>query len=281
MRTSTKIALARQAYLAVRLWRRLAGLPMEGRFERRGISWELDLKEGIDFSIFLLGRFEPAFARSYSRLLRPGDTVLDLGANVGAHALPFAALTGEGGRVVAVEATAYAYARLCRNLELNPAMKGRVHAHHALLVESADAPGMESIYARWPLDARRPVHPSHCGELEAVGGARRTTLDELVGREHLERVDWIKLDVDGNELTVLRGGLGTLDRHRPRLLVELSPSASAPGEGARFLDMVGLLLARGYRFTRLPSCRALPASPERIASSIPDGASLNALCEPT
>ncbi len=102
-----------------------------------------------------------------------------------------------------------------------------------------------------------------------------------MSQEHIERVDWIKLDVDGNELTVLRGALGTLDRYRPRLLVELSPSACGPGEGSRFVEMVELLLAHGYRLKRLPSCRALPASAERIASSIPDGASLNALCEPT
>ena len=61
------------------------------------INWRLDLLEGID----LLGSFEPLTVRAYRGIVRPGDTVLDIGANVGAHTLPLAQLVGETCRVIA------------------------------------------------------------------------------------------------------------------------------------------------------------------------------------
>ena len=61
---------------------------------RGGYNWALDLHEGIDFSIFLLGGFEPRTLRLYRKLLgrQEGEIVLDIGANIGAHTLPLAKL---------------------------------------------------------------------------------------------------------------------------------------------------------------------------------------------
>lgn len=87
------------------------------RVRRDGIHWDLDLSEGIDFAIFLLGGLELRTLRLYRRLVQPGDTVLDVGANIGAHALPLARLVGASGRVVAFEPTQFAFCKLQRNLE--------------------------------------------------------------------------------------------------------------------------------------------------------------------
>ena len=58
LNTRQKIALAKVVHTAVKLGRRLIGKPMRDRFTRGGLRWELDLDEGIDFSIFLFGAFE-------------------------------------------------------------------------------------------------------------------------------------------------------------------------------------------------------------------------------
>jgi hypothetical protein len=118
LNTQRKIALACIANRFVKGGRRLLGMPMQAEFKRGGLRWMLDLDEGIDFSIFLLGSFEPDAVRCFEKRIKPGDVVLDIGANIGAHTLRLARLVGSSGRVLAFEPTIYAYAKLRSNLEL-------------------------------------------------------------------------------------------------------------------------------------------------------------------
>jgi hypothetical protein len=101
LNTSQKINIATIAYKLVSGVRRVLGKSDHAVLRRNGITWELDLQEGIDFSIFLLGGFELATLRLHDSILGPGDSVLDVGANIGAHTLPFARLLGKAGRVYA------------------------------------------------------------------------------------------------------------------------------------------------------------------------------------
>ena len=118
--TAQKIRIARVLSGGVIGLRRTLGLPSEVTTRRGGVRWRLDLTEGIDLSIYLLGAFEPATVKLYRRLVKPGDVVLDIGANIGAHVLPLAVLVGDAGRVIAFEPTRYACRKLQANLALNP-----------------------------------------------------------------------------------------------------------------------------------------------------------------
>ncbi len=93
---------------------------------RRGVAWTLDLREGIDFSIWLLGAFELSTVRAYQRILRPGAIVLDIGANIGAHTLHLARAVGTEGKVWAIEPTDYAMGKLKTNIALNPELAPRI-----------------------------------------------------------------------------------------------------------------------------------------------------------
>jgi hypothetical protein len=64
-----------------------------------GIRYELDLNENIDSSIYFLGGFEPDSVAAIKKFVKPGGIVLDVGANVGCHALLFSKLVGSEGRV--------------------------------------------------------------------------------------------------------------------------------------------------------------------------------------
>src|ERR1700732_2573671 len=110
--TRQKIALARTVQRPVIAWRGLATLGPVTTVRRRRVRWTLDLREGIDFSIWLLGAFELATVRAYERIVRPGDTVLDIGANIGAHVLHLARAVGAEGKVWAIEPTDYAINKL-------------------------------------------------------------------------------------------------------------------------------------------------------------------------
>ncbi len=138
MRTRHKIALARVVRDPIVFVRRLFGHGQMLGVTRSRLRWRLDLNEGIDFSIYLLGSFEPSTVRAYRRLVGYGSTVLDIGANIGSHTLQFARLVAPGGRVHAFEPTDFAFAKLMRNLEINPEIADRVVANKLMLVDRTD-----------------------------------------------------------------------------------------------------------------------------------------------
>jgi FkbM family methyltransferase len=276
LRTRTKIALARMVQRTVMAARRAAGLGPITSCRRGALQWKLDLREGVDFAIFLLGSFEPDLVRAYRRLVPPGATVIDIGANIGAHTLPLAQCVGPNGRVVAVEPTLYAFQRLAENLALNPGLGKNVTRLQVMLMSSKEAPLAEAIEASWPLQTPDAAHPEHLGVRKPTTGATVATLDEQVLRLGLERVDFLKLDVDGYEVEVLRGARETLSRLRPTIFFEHAPYVVAekgydPNEIAAILAAAGYGIADIGGRARTGGCR-LP--------EIATGASINLIARP-
>ena len=109
--TKTNLRIARILNKAVGLARRLVGRSQTAHVKRKGIEWLLDLNEGIDLAIYL-HVYQSVPKRVRDRWIKPGSLVVDIGANIGAFSLPIANDVGEGGCVVAVEPTDYAYAKL-------------------------------------------------------------------------------------------------------------------------------------------------------------------------
>ena len=276
--TQKKIALARVANRCVKFGRRLFGLPMRAEFKRGGVRWILDLNEGIDFSIFLLGSFEPDAVRCFEKRLKPGDTVLDVGANIGAHTLRLAQIVGPTGKVFAFEPTAYACAKLRANLALNPDLAPRVVLRQLLLADKPGSAVPESICSGWPLIHESGLHPDHLGKPHSTEGASSSTLDEAVAGAGVESVAFIKLDVDGHELSVLRGATETLRKWRPGIMVELCPQVCSE-HGYRFADLIACFSGLGYRFESFDG-RALPDDPAALEKLIPTKGGINVLALP-
>jgi hypothetical protein len=138
LKTKSKIFIATTLSRLVRAARRLVGLGDTLEAVRSALRWRLDLKEGIDFSIYLLGAFEPVTVAACRRLIRRGDVILDIGANIGALCLPMASMTGEAGKVYAFEPTDFAFGKLAANLALNPEIAARVTASQVMLTDTDD-----------------------------------------------------------------------------------------------------------------------------------------------
>ena len=271
------MALARLASRLVLGLRRTLGRPNRTVARRGGIAWDLDLSEGIDLSIFLLGGFEPSTVKLYRKLVKPGDTVLDIGGNIGAHTLPLARLVGTRGRVIAFEPTAYAIGKMRANMALNPDLADRISACQVMLVAN-DAGSLEpKIYSSWPLfDTGGEVHRDHGGQLKDTTGAVATTLDRAFQSAGASTVDFIKMDVDGHEHEVLAGGKDTIGTHRPPILMELAPYRFE--EGSRDLEgMLELLEGWGYSMHDAGTNRRLPFDAVRLREMIPAGQTCNVL----
>jgi FkbM family methyltransferase len=274
--TKNKIRIATALSALVRSALRLRG-STEGVVDvrRGGMKWRLDLNEGIDFSIFLLGAFERRTVRTYRRLIRPGDVVLDVGANIGAHALHFARLVGERGLVFACEPTAFAFSKLLQNLELNPELRCRVVAEQVMLSDRDDSQPEAEIYSSWPLKGVAGLHHGHAGRLRPTTGCGVTTLDSYLEASRVARVDFVKLDVDGFECHVLRGGIRSLSSHKPTILMELVPHL-LPEHYSSIDELLQILRAAGYKLFR-PSGRPLPMDPDYLLGVVPAGTGTNVL----
>lgn len=250
IRTKSKILLARIAQAGIVFGRRIAGLGPTVDCRRADANWRLDLNEGIDFSIFLLGSFEQSAMAVYRRLIKNGDVVIDIGANIGSHTLPLAVRVGDAGRVVAIEPTAWAFEKLTLQLSLNPDLSARVTPLQAMLLADSKSSVPEAIPSSWPLATPAEAHSEHGGVAKSTRGARAITLDELVAELGLARVDFVKLDVDGFELEVLRGAKQTLATFAPTILFEHAPYTLVE-KGYEPDEMTRLLLDAGYRFRDL------------------------------
>lgn len=217
---------------------------------------------GASFRVFGTLAAERPTVELITRTLRRGDVVLDVGANLGFFTFLAAPLVGDEGRAYAFEAQPDVAAYLRRSVELNE-LGPRVHVTQAAVTDGQS----DSVELVLPEDAANTgvvsLYPH-----EWLGGARlrvpAVSLDGWAASRDVERVDVVKIDVEGAELLVLRGMEALLLRTRPRLLViEVAPDRLAfAGIGdarplardpsaARPEEIVAFLRVRGYEAREL------------------------------
>ena len=262
--TRQKIGLARALQRPLLAARHLSGRSAMTTVRRRGVTWHLDLREGIDFAIWLQGCFEVSTVAAYRRILQPGMTVIDVGANIGAHTLHLARATGRRGTVVACEPTEDAFSRLVANVSANPNLAPAIRPMQVMLLAGVHSRLPERVVSSWPLRVDEDVDEVTRGRPKPTSGAAVTTIDNLVATECLSAVDLIKLDVDGYECDVLDGAVGTLARHQPTIVAEIAPHA-LEAMGRTVDDLLDRMAALGYRLERLRGAKpVLPADIGRL-----------------
>ncbi len=281
--TKRKVQFARILSLLVIGLRKLVGRGPEVVARRRGVTWHLDLREGIDLSLYL-GLYERRLSRIAAGTTTPGAVVLDIGANFGVHSLTFAKLVGPNGRVIAFEPTQFAYQKLCRNISLNPELAERITACQMFLTSGIEEAAPDKVYASWPLSTRADIHPLLQGRVMSTEGAYGAPLDAVLSDPQRvgtlsARLDFIKLDVDGNELGVLAGAKDSIRRYRPIMLIEFAPYLQNEVEG-RFESLLRTIEAFGYRLREPRRARDVELSIDALERICPHGASIDLLAYP-
>jgi FkbM family methyltransferase len=209
-----------------------------------GLLFELVPGDQLSRVVYLSGTYEPNTLRLLRAWLRPGSVFVDVGANAGVITLAAATWVGATGRVIAIEPSSREFARLERHVRLNAlanvsAVRAAVAAAagpRTLRVATAAAAGGNTLGARF-------AYPT----IEAAGEEMvdAVALDELATRLRLDRVDVIKLDIEGSEVEALLGAADLLERHRPTLVVEVCATA-LEGSGATVAALEAALRAAGY-----------------------------------
>jgi FkbM family methyltransferase len=191
-------------------------------------------------------RDEVAFVRAN---VKPGDQVVDIGANIGFYTALFATLVGPGGRVVACEPLDIVADALERTVGENN-YGGRVTIHRVALDATAGTVTLRhapmTINQGGAYIASGSVVPPDHVDLVV----RSQTLDELLGEESCT---FIKLDAEGAEPRILSGASRTLVRWKPIVLAELNPVQLERVGKSHANEILALMAGHGYVARRLHS----------------------------
>ena len=227
-----------------------------------GITYDLDLSEMIDVCIYVR-RFEKDVADFIDATCKKGFVVLDIGANIGAHCLRFARLANKEGAVYAFEPTDYAYAKLQKNIALNNF--GNIQSYRVALANQNLTQQNISYRSSWKSDGS---HPETCSVVDFV------RLDDWADKNLIERLDIIKIDVDGNEFSVMDGSRRLIGKFKSLVIAEVgawhfedpkcNPWSILAEIGYRFWD-----LQSNQEYSSLEEMRAvLPRKDEEMGFSI-------------
>jgi FkbM family methyltransferase len=182
------------------------------------------------------GKEEPELS-VLADLVAAGDYVLDIGANIGIYTKRMSELTGPNGKVISMEPVPATFEILSSNVR---ALKlGNVRCLNAAASDHTGLVKMEvpKYDTGWSNIYRARIVDNSCGTIQAI------SLDEAF--RDLNRLDFIKCDVEGHELSVLRGATCLIQKHHPKWLIEVGGDPDA--EGTESWQCFQLLAGFEYR----------------------------------
>jgi FkbM family methyltransferase len=204
-----------------------------------------DLNQFSCREMFVHGVWEADLTWMYDRLLSVGDTVVDIGANYGYHALRAALRVGKQGRVYAVEPQPEIFAAFQGNIAANNL--SNVQADCLALTETEGVlelhrfPGLDPGNTSMGTLGHRSFETILCPSM---------SLDQYAASKGLESITLIKLDVEGAEMTVLKGADRVLSSPKAPMLVLEINMETAQSCGYHPRDLLKLLKSKGYSFYR-------------------------------
>jgi FkbM family methyltransferase len=212
---------------------------------REGFRIHVDPTDyAVGHTVARTGCYEPEVSATLRAVLAEGATFVDIGANIGWFSLLGASLVGPAGKVVAIEPNPRNVALLRQSAQDNGF--GNIEV---LAVALSEHPGAAALETDGSNGRIIPVDGPPAAPVEAEFVVASYPLDDLLASTGIGRVDVIKIDVEGAEPLVLRGGTATITSSRPVLISEFfplaldsSPWGSAPG-------YLSTLRALGYRLS--------------------------------
>lgn len=168
---------------------------------------------GIGTELIYSRIHEPQASKLLPYIARPGDVVLECGANIGYYTLLLSKLVGEQGQIIALEPNPAACYLLRANLHLNRVTNVKVHE---LAVGNKD--GTSQFYIRGAFNLSSMTLESN-GVIE-TREVKVQKIDTLIEQLALPKLDLVRMDIEGYEAAALEGGIDSLRRFRPRLLIE-------------------------------------------------------------
>lgn len=202
--------------------------------DHNGFKLRLHIEDWIQENLFFLGEYERAELIAMSHCLKEQSVLIDVGANFGIYSLTASKTISNQGKIFAFEP----FSENFKKLSVNVALNGLSQIHlEKMAVGNED--GTAIIYYD------QTERNLGMATLNPVDGAVNETipvvkLDTYVANHQIERIDFIKIDVEGSEYAAIMGMIGTLQKHKPILLVEIWDNTAKP-------NVENVLIELGYQ----------------------------------
>ena len=202
-------------------------------------------KDLIDHKILFTGVYEPETNWALQKYLRPGDVVLEAGANSGTETVLISRLVGGHGGVIAFEPVDHVLEKLKNNLRLNSISNVEV------LPIALGAREQDIDFFVHPID-----HPNQGMGSKSMNASLKKivvtqkTIDSLIESKGIRKFDFLKMDVQGAEFDILMGSQISIKRFTPKIFLEASEGWS------NIKEIYDYLAGMNYKvFWLNPACR--------------------------
>ena len=210
-----------------------------------GMTMLLDPYDSLGITVLTDGTYEPATVQELMRHVPAGGTFIDVGAHIGWYSLKAAKAVGPSGHVIAVEPNRETLTRLRDNIRAS----GVSSVVSVAPVACADSETTLTFYAASHRNTGESslsaANASQEGAIAASYPVRARRLDDIAREAGVNRVDAIKIDVEGAEFLVLRGAAEILDRYRPVVAVEVIDH-QLRAMGASADELMAFMRSHGY-----------------------------------
>jgi FkbM family methyltransferase len=219
-------------------------------FSFRGVKIKVDINTHMGGLIYWRGAHEWAPVYAIEHLVKEGDVVLDIGASQGEYTLWAAKKCGKNGRVIAIEPLTKMFAQLKENIAINPDLSDSV-----ILVNTglSDKVGKMPIYGYSGEGSKDGLHEGMptlfrtASRNQLIEEINLVLLDDVIKDLEVKKVDFIKIDVEGAELQILKGGIKILKEFKPILLIEASEE-TFNAAGYSQVEFFNFLNGFGYKY---------------------------------
>lgn len=196
-------------------------------------------------SIFVKGIYDPNLIVVINALLPVDGVFIDIGANMGYCSLLMSRVVGEDGKVFAIEPSERDFLRLVDNVSLNKL--GNVNVYRVAISDKAGnvkisiAPEERSaLNTLGTAFSNKGIEELRTEEVGAI------TLDRFVEQEEIDRIDVIKMDIEGSEFKALKGSRESVERYRPALIVGVNKN-SLGASGSSIEEVMKVLKELRYK----------------------------------
>lgn len=216
-------------------------------------------------SLAAYGEFSYSETELFRQIVREGDIVVEVGANIGAHTVDLARMAGRYGQVHAFEPQRLVFQTLCANVALNQITN--VYTYQVGVGSTAGEMHVPSVDPR----ERQNYGGIPLGSYDVAEPVRIVTLDSI----DLPHCHLLKIDVEGMEAEVLQGAAKMIETYRPLMYVENDREENSH----RLLSLIeGYSYTAYWHFARLYNAQNHAGNPEDL---FPGVTSINVLCIPS
>ena len=196
------------------------------------------INRAVDEYIFIHRDWEPDIAKFIQSQLKMGDTFIDIGANIGYFSMLGASIVGTSGHVISFEPIG----RLADQIKCSSRTNGLNNIKIKKLALGNN-----------PCKMTLEIMPGNIGGSSLVKNINSGLSEEIfvstldLQLKDIKRVDLIKIDVEGFEYEVLKGGQDTISKHLPVIILEFSPSVYGRQKEDNSKNILKFLMARNYK----------------------------------